>query len=493
MKQVLPRIVVGGLRGGCGKTLVSLGIARALRDRGLRVLPFKKGPDYVDAAWLSRAAGIPCRNLDVQMVGEPGVRRGFLRHAGDGDAIAVVEGARGLFDALDDEGTSSTARLAKLLRSPVVLVVDCTKVTRTVGAMVLGCRKADRTLRLAGVILNRVANPRHEANVRDAVEKIAGLPVLGALPRLEAETLPERHLGLTMPEEHGAAAQATETAARVVTRHVDLERILAIARGAPPLATGRGRAAKAGPPPAGRGVRVAVVRDTAFSFYYPENLEALEAAGAQVVPVSATRDPALPDVDALYVGGGFPETNVESLAANAGFAASVRAAVEDGLPVYAECGGAVWLGRSLRIGTTTHPMTGVLPLDFVFHRRPQGHGYTELEATADNPYFDEGEVVRGHEFHYTALADPPPASLRAGFRVRRGIGFGGAIDGIRHRQVLATYSHLHADGAPRWAPGVVRAAARYASERRDATAGAVGPESRTGGRVFLRVVSSPRA
>jgi cobyrinic acid a,c-diamide synthase len=483
MKYVLPRIVIGGLRGGSGKTFLGIGLSRALRERGLRVHPFKKGPDYVDAAWLSRAAGLPCRNLDVYMLGEAGVVRSFVAHGGGlarrrGDAsgasrgtgvdapaaIAVVEGARGLYDAMDEDGSTSTARLAKLLRSPVLLVVDCTKVTRTVAAMIYGCQKLDRGVKLAGVVLNRIAGARHEANVRDAVERTCGLPVLGALPRIVEGAIPERHLGLTMPDEHGAVEEAVATAAQAVSRYVDLDRVLELARASVLLSGGRpvpAPSVKAAAP----GVRVGVVRDAAFSFYYPENVEALEAAGATIVPVSATKDAVLPDIDALYIGGGFPETNAAALAANTGFHASLRAAVEQGLPVYAECGGAVFLGRSLRLGDATHAMAGVLPLDFVFRKAPQGHGYTLLEATAENPFFDAGALIRGHEFHYTTIAAWPAGGLRAGFRVRRGRGFEGTVDGVCTRNVMAVYSHVHAGGTETWAHGVVRMARRQAGER----------------------------
>ena len=506
MRLALPRVVIGGLGGGCGKTLVAVGAVRALRERGLRVVPFKKGPDFIDAAWLSRAAGIPCRNLDSYLMGEPGVMATVAAHGGgvplrrrphgapagsegpQPGGLAIVEGARGLFDAMDEGGSTSTARLAKLLACPIVLVVDCTKVTRTVAAMVYGCQRLDRRLRIAGVILNRVGNPRHEANVRSAVTAVCGLPVLGALPRMAEAALPERHLGLVMPDEHDAAEDAIATIARVVARHVDLDALAAIARTAATLTA-------PAPPPAepaerasgSRAVTVGVVRDNAFSFYYPENLEALQACGAQLVPVSATKDRALPELDALYIGGGFPETNAGRLEANPGFAASLRAAVEDGLPVYAECGGAVYVGRSLRVGEATWPMAGILPLDFVLHERPQGHGYSLLEATEHNPFFPAGARLRGHEFHYTAVAAWPAGGLPVGFRVQRGRGFDGAGDGVCHKSLMAVYSHVHAAGAPEWAVGIVRRAVAFSDARaaRRAGSGRAAAPAGAGGTALL--------
>lgn len=479
MDVALPRVVIGGLGGGCGKTFVSMGVVRALRDRGRRAVPFKRGPDYVDAAWLARAAGATCRNLDVYLVGEEGVVASLVRHGGGAGGMAVIEGARGLYDSVQDHATTSTAYLARLLGAPVVLVVDCAKVTRTVAAMVYGCRQVDPEVDIAGVVLNRVANARHEANVRDAVGAICGLPVLGAIPRIREMRLPERHLGLTMPEEHGAAEEAVALAADAVARYVDLDALAGIAARAARLALPEHALDSAAERPRRRPVRVGVVRDSAFTFYYPENLEALEACGAEIVEVSATRDAALPGygngggdgiangigIDALYIGGGFPETHAGVLAANRGFAESFRAAVGDGLPVYAECGGAIYAGRTLRIGDAVHEMAGVLPLDFVFHDAPQGHGYTLLEATGDNPFFDEGVLVRGHEFHYTAVAEWPRGVVRAGFRVHRGRGFDGRVDGACRNNLVATYAHVHAGGCREWAAGIVRCATRFAGAR----------------------------
>ena len=490
MRFDVPRLVLAGLGGGCGKTFLAVGVVRALRERGTRVVPFKKGTDYIDAAWLSRAAGIPCRNLDVPLAGEAAVVRSLVDHGAGmpkraGGSVAVIEGARGLFDAMDETGKTSTAPLARLLSSPVVLVVDCTKVTRTVASMVLGCRMTDRRLRLAGVVLNRIGNARHEANIRSAIADLCDLPVLGALPRAAAAAVPERHLGLVMPDEHAAAEESVAATAEVVARHVDLDALLEIAGRAPSLSAPRAPRTPRTP----RTCRVGVVRDSAFSFYYPENLEALEAEGATLVFVDATRDELLPEVDALYIGGGFPETQADRLASRPGFARSLRAAVEDGLPVYAECGGAVYVGRSVRVGDDVRPMAGILPIDFVLHRTPQGHGYVQLEATEENPFFATGSRISGHEFHYTAAAELPPG-LPSGFRVLRGRGFGSGGDGLRYRNLLAVYSHVHASGAPEWAPGIVARAVRFAETRATKRARSVRAPSPTGDDGAARFVRS---
>jgi len=458
-----PRVVIAGLSGGGGKTLVSVGIVAAWRGAGHAVAPFKKGPDYIDAAWLARAAGAPCRNLDLFLMPADAIRRSVVGTGARG-ATAVIEGNRGLFDGADARGTCSTAELAKLVDAPVVLVVDATKATRTVAALVLGCQRLDPTVALRGVILNRVAGARHERVLREAIGEICGLPVLGALPRLVRHPFPERHLGLVPPDEHGALDAAVQEAARLAQDHLDLPGLHGLAAGAPPLACSDDAIAPdRDPPPA---VTVGVFRDAAFQFYYPENLEALARSGARLVELSPLTDTALPDVDALYLGGGFPETLADRLAANAPFRESVRRAADDGLPMYAECGGAVFLGTELVMNGATYPMAGVLAAAFGFGERPQGHGYAEVETVSPNPFFAVGEALRGHEFHYTFLTTPHH-DLRFAFRVRRGHGFDGERDGLCQGNVLASYTHLHALGTRSWAPALVAAARRY---RRDAEA-----------------------
>ncbi len=475
----LPRILIAGLRGGSGKTIVSLGIAAAWQKRGRRVAPFKKGPDYIDAAWLSMAAGRACRNLDLFLTTPETAVRSFITWAPQAD-VAVIEGNRGLYDGMDARGSYSTAELAKLLRVPVVLAVDCTKSTRTVAATVLGCQKLDPGVAIAGVVLNQTAGPRHESVLRSAVEEICGLPVLGGVARLNKQIFPERHLGLVPPEEHGQLAGAIDRVAELAEQHLDLDALWTLAEeaGASDLAehvpgwlgqsaavpqdvrsgaSGASLCSTASHP----SVRIGVLRDAAFGFYYPENLEALAREGGEVIEVSPLRDPELPEVDGLYIGGGFPETLATALAENASFRNSLRRMIERGLPVYAECGGAVYLGETLVFDGQKYPMAGVLPVDFVFHKKMQGHGYAELETVAENPFYPVGKRLRGHEFHYTCIEPPFAKDLTFAFRVRRGYGYDGRRDGLCRGNVLACYTHVHALGTESWAPSVVRAAQRF--------------------------------
>lgn len=456
----VPRILIAGVRGGSGKTLISLALLASWRQQGYRLAPFKKGPDYIDAAWLSLAAGRPCRNLDLFLMSPHAVLDSFTGSAAESD-VAVIEGNRGLYDGVDAQGSYSTAELAKLLGAPVVLSVDCTKATRTVAAVVLGCQQLDPQVPLSGVILNQAAGPRHESVLRDAVESACGLPVVGVIPKIAEPLFPERHLGLVPPQEHGGLDTAIERAAEVAAEHLDLEALHDLAWGAPALeprherpATDRRQETEL--------ARIGVFRDAAFQFYYPENLEALARQGARLIEISPIRDAALPEVDALYIGGGFPETLAPALAENKPFLDSLRRAIEAGLPVYAECGGTVYLGEKLLFEGNEYPMTGALPVVFAFRAKPQGHGYTELETVAQNPFYAIRETVRGHEFHYTYMQSSPEA-LNFAFRVRRGFGFDGQRDGLCLRNVLACYTHVHALGTESWAPALVRAATRFAA------------------------------
>lgn len=448
----LARVIVAGLGGDTGKSLVSLGLARALRQRGMSVAPFKKGPDFIDASLLAAAAGAPARNLDTFMVPEAAVVATAAR-AGSSD-IAVIEGNRGLYDGMDAAGSHSTAELAKLLSAPILLVVDTTKVTRTVAALVVGCRALDPEVPLAGIILNRVATARQERVIRDAIAGATDLPVIGAIPRLRGDDLPSRHLGLVPAAEHPRVEEALERVAAAVVEHVDLAAVLAIAGRAPALPP-----PPPAPPAVAPRVRIGVLRDAAFSFYYPENLEALEAAGAELHDVSPLADDDPGAIDALYAGGGFPEVYAEKLSANSALRRALATRIADGLPVWAECGGLMYLGRELRDPNGNHPMVGALPITVEHTLRPQGHGYVEARVDGDNPFLAPGTELRGHEFHYSKLSATEPA-LPTMMSLARGVGIGGGRDGLRAGNVVASYTHLHALGVPGWASGLVEAAVR---------------------------------
>ena len=470
MKSRYPRLIIAGLKGGSGKTTVSLGLISAWHAIGLSIVPYKKGPDYIDAGWLSSAAVQPCYNLDPFLISKEKILYSFKGHFGKADC-AVIEGNRGLYDGLDSAGTYSTAELAKMLKAPVVLVLDCTKMTRTSAAVLLGIQKFDRKVDIKGVVLNQIAGARHEKIIRETIEKYCRIPVLGAVPKLKENLLSERHMGLTPFQEHTEVEEALASAGDIARHYIDLDSILKIAQGAVPLKTGTGdRKSVAGkmkkttaqPLPPDPIVRIGIIRDSAFQFYYPENFEELEKRGAKLVEISAIKEGELPDIDALYIGGGFPETNAIALARNTAFKKSLRNAVEGGLPVYAECGGLMYLGNALLLANKSYPMSGIFPLTFCLEKKPQAHGYTVVEISAENPFYSKGIVLKGHEFHYSRVIDrETKKGLHLSFLMKRGQGIIDKMDGLCYKNVLATYTHLHALGSPEWADGLVKKAYSY--------------------------------
>ena len=449
----LPRLVIAGLAGDSGKSLVSLGLIRALRRRGLDVAPFKKGPDFIDAAWLAAAAGTPCRNLDTFMMPHDAILSS-LAEGGRDAAVAVVEGNRGLYDGADAGGSHSTAQLAKLLGAPVVLVIDVTKATRTVAAQALGCRMLDPDVRLAGVILNRVGTRRQEKVIREALAVDAGLPVLGAIPKLSDQHLPSRHLGLVTAPEHPELEKTLERVADIVAEHTDIPALLASAGEAAELPAAE--TSSPGTLPR-RDVRIGVLKDRAFSFYYPENLAALETAGAELRTISPLTDDELPDIDGLYAGGGFPEIYAAELSGNRPLREALARRIDQGLPVWAECGGLMYLSRTLVADGTAHEMVGAIPVVVEQTARPQGHGYVRGRPDRANPILDEDTDLCGHEFHYSRLRDGA-GDVPTVIALSRGTGVGGGRDGLRVGQAVAAYTHLHALATPGWAGGLVRAA-----------------------------------
>jgi cobyrinic acid a,c-diamide synthase len=440
-----PRIVVSAPHRSSGKSTVTTGLSAALRARGMNVQPFKKGPDFIDPMWLSAAAGSQCRNLDFFMMGEERIREVFARHAARADC-SLVECNHGLHDGLDLEGSDSSAALARLLDAPVLLVVNAARVGRGIAPLLQGQTGFDPSVRFAGVVLNRVNSSRHEKKIRAALERYCDVPVLGVLPYRREMEIAERHLGLTPLREDPALASRIEELGREVGRHLDLDEILAAAGRAPALETTPEGEERAGTP----SVRIGVATDEAFNFYYPENLEALRRAGAEIVAFSPLRDGALPAVDGLYLGGGFPEFFMEELESNATLRAEIRRAVVEGMPVWAECGGLMYLARSLRWKGTSRPMAGALPCDVEMSERPAGHGYVILEETGKGPGPQAGRTLRGHEFHHSVITGLD-GGVEFAYRTLRGNGVQKGFDGIRVGNCVATYAHLHADGAPFWA------------------------------------------
>lgn len=502
----LPRLCVSALSGGGGKTLLSLGLARAFTGMGAAVKPFKKGPDYIDAAWLSLAAGCPATNLDPYFLPPPRLRALFAhamstaaaaqpgrqgRAGGFAAALGLVEGNRGLFDGLDVAGSCSTAELARILACPILISLDCTKMTRTAAALVRGMLDFEPGLSFCGVVLNQVGSSRHESVLRQALEQYTDLPVLGALPRLAENPLPERHMGIACRGEALAedAGRVLDSLADLARAHLDLAAVLAAARAAPPLtvegpfwpaqearaatevtspqsgSSEPARAAAAGK----SGPRIGYVRDAALWFYYQENLEALSRAGAELIRLSLLDDEGAPwpELDGLYLGGGFPEDSAPELSRSPHLAV-LSGLAKAGAPVYAECGGFMLLARGIEREGKFWPMCGVFPVTACFCPKPQGLGYVRGSVARENPYFPRGLELRGHEFHYSRCRWSGEAPLCA-LDLERGKGMGHIAgrfrDGLTYKRVWAGYTHIFAPAMPCWATNFVGAARRFREER----------------------------
>ena len=458
-----PRLVVAGLSGDSGKTLVSLALVLLARKCGIPVKAFKKGPDYIDAAWLRWASGSPARNLDTFLMGPEKTSQQFLTNS-LAAGLNLVEGNRGLFDGVDAHGTHSTAELAKLLKAPVLLVVNASKVTHTVAALVMGCTALDPDVRIGGVIINHVSGSRHESILRDSIESTCNIPVLGVLPNEDAsKLLPGRHLGLVTPRECSNLDQLEEEILAIIHGRIDAGAILELAESAPPLPLRHGAL---GESTDGRGLKIVYLNDSAFTFYYPENLEALENSGAELCPVSSLTASGLPeDLDALYIGGGFPETHATTISQNVSLLASIRDHALEGLPVYAECGGLMLLAQALHWKGTRFRMAGVLPFEVEVCAKPQGHGYEELAVDYPNPYYPVGTRIRAHEFHYSRIIPEGVHPLTA-CAVQRGTGCFGRRDGILVENVWASYAHVHAAATSEWAQGFLAQARNHQRQKK---------------------------
>ncbi len=455
-------IVIAGLAGGSGKSVVAVGITAALARRGCQVVPFKKGPDYIDAGWLQLAAGRKCYNLDPYLMTQAAIIDSFTRRSARAERI-IVEGNRGLFDGVNADGGYSTADLALTLKLPIVLVVDCTKTTRTVAALVLGCQKFDERLDIRGVILNQIATDRQRLLITEAVEKYTGVAVLGAVPRLKRDIFPMRHLGMVPHQEYGDSGEALSYLAELVENNIDLARLEQLMAPLTDVTAGVGEEGPTVP----SSVKIGILQDAAFQFYYSENLEALERAGARLVYINAMQDERLPDIDGLYIGGGFPETGARELAANTGFRASIKKAADGGLPIYAECGGLIYLGTSIVLDGEEFPLAGVFPVRFAMSKKPQAHGYTTFRVDKANAFYRVGERVKGHEFRYSKILEWRGSDEQLVLHMERGAGFINGRDGLVHNNVLALYTHVHAEGTPEWAGRFVQRCRRQEKEERE--------------------------
>jgi cobyrinic acid a,c-diamide synthase len=494
------RMLISAAHKSSGKTMVSIGLCAALNKRGHAVQPFKKGPDYIDPMWLSLAAGHACRNLDLYLMERDDILATFARHSAE---VNLVEGNKGLYDGLALDGSNSNAALAKLLDLPVFLVIDARGMTRGIAPLILGYQAFDRDIDIAGVILNNLGGSRHEAKLRAVIQHYTDVPVVGAIHHDERLSIVERHLGLMPSNESHVATAKIRQIASAIAEQVDLDMLLALSRKEPlnvphqnPLSNSDGTTSHSTKPPSGQAagylpegeranvqrgkqaireadarksilqfpasvsplprgdkVRIGIARDRAFGFYYADDLDALEAAGAVLVPFDALRDTRLPEVDALYIGGGFPEMCAAELEANSGLRGEIKQAIENGMPVYAECGGLMYLSRGIEYQGRTYQMVGAIPGDVKMHDKPIGRGYVHLKEDETHPWprpNAPAKQIKAHEFHYSSLENLPPDS-RFAYHVERGYGINGKRDGLIIHNLLASYTHLRTIGSCYWA------------------------------------------
>jgi cobyrinic acid a,c-diamide synthase len=442
----LSAIVIAGTHSGVGKTSITLGLIDVLRRRGLTVQPFKVGPDFIDPLHHQHASGRPSRNLDGWMLTPQVNRDRFARATADAD-VAVIEGVMGLFDG--SEGRSdrgSTAEMAKLLGLPVVLVVDASAMARSAAALIHGYSTFDPGLRIAGVILNNIGSQAHAAMIRDAID--GAVPILGALPRAADLVIPERHLGLHLPRE--ARTGYTGRLSALAEQHIDLDALLAAGR------IDRPASGPAPPPARPPSVRLGLARDDAFCFYYADNLELLQQAGAELVEFSPLRDPLPAGLDGLYIGGGYPELHAAELTANTAARHAIRAFADSGGPIYAECGGLMYLADTLQLDDASYPLCGVLPFST---RMPARLTLAYIQIATSGGLFGPGHTARGHLYHHSQITG---LSHAAGYSYRLQTSHGDQADeGYQVGNVLASYAHLHFASHPALAAAFAEACADW--------------------------------
>ena len=447
----MSRIFISAAHKSSGKTTVSIGLCAALRAAGHNVQAFKKGPDYIDPHWLARATGRDCYNLDFYTMSQAEILDTFSLHSQTAD-ISLIEGNKGLYDGLDLDGSNSNAALAKLLKTPVVLVLDARGMTRGIAPLILGYQAFDTQINIRGVILNQLGGSRHEAKLRNVIEHYTDVSVIGAIHKDPRFDIDERHLGLVPSHEDPASAEKINLLSDVIHEQVDLETLLKIAESAPALDARPAIETAA----IDVDVRIGVVHNEASGFYYPDDLHALERAGAQLIDVDTIRDTQLPALDGLIIGGGFPETHMHQLSTNTGMRTSIQQAIENGLPVYAECGGLMYLSRSIAWQGESHPMVGIIPGDIVMEAKPQGRGYVRLSENEACPWPGAPNTeISAHEFHYSRFKNLDK-NARFAYSVKRGTGIDGKNDGYIYKNLLACYTHQRNTASNPWAQRFVQ-------------------------------------
>jgi cobyrinic acid a,c-diamide synthase len=456
----IPRFYISAAHKSSGKTTISIGLCSLLTQQGYVVQPYKKGPDYIDPLWLSSATQRACYNLDYNTMSKNDILSYVQRYSATAD-ISMVEGNMGLYDGVAIDGSNSNAAVAKLTKTPVILVVDAQGVTRGVAPLLQGYQGFDTELNIVGVIFNKVAGARHETKLRQMTETYTDLPVIGAVRRSADLVLTERHLGLQPFNENEQAQQQIETIAHQLVEQVNVEQVLRYANSVEALPSSDNNRDNNSDNKIkiSKSLRIGICKDAAFSFYYPDDLQALEQAGVQLVMINTLTDKHLPYIDGLFIGGGFPEAKMEALSANTMMRTAIATAIENGLPCYAECGGLMYLSQSIIWQNKQREMVGIIPGDAVMHEKPQGRGYVKLRETVKMPWPKDAnhstdKVIAAHEFHYSKLQNTQGKLTEKGafaYSVQRGIGIDGQHDGWLYKNLLASYAHIRDTSKHHWA------------------------------------------
>lgn len=450
----MSRLFISAAHKSSGKTTLSIGICAAFQAKGLTVSPFKKGPDYIDPMWLSRAAKNPCYNLDFYTMQHSEITQ-YITNAESDSHIALIEGNKGLYDGLDLDGANSNAALATLIKTPVVLVINVQGMTRGIAPLILGYQAFQKDINIAGVILNQYRGLRHEQKLKAVIEHYTDVPVVGAVQHDKELEITERHLGLVPGNESKLAEQKIEQIRARINDQVDIDTLLSIASSTTDLQPHSSAPIIVNTTPPT--VRIGIIKDAAFGFYYPDDLASLEKNGAELVTISALSDTELPEIDGLFIGGGFPEEHLQQLSQNQNLRISINNAINNGLPTYAECGGLMYLSRSIKWHNKQQEMVGAIPADCIMHKRPQGRGYVQLCEKPSHPWpksdktgnTEAERIIPAHEFHYSSLINIDK-NLDYVYTVKRGTGITDQQDGLIFKNLLANYTHLRDTSYNHW-------------------------------------------
>lgn len=443
----MSRIFISAAHKSSGKTTVSIGLCAAFKNRGMAIQSFKKGPDYIDPYWLAQATGRDCYNLDFYTMQRDEILS-LMRSKSIDANLTLIEGNKGLYDGLDLDGSNSNAALATLTQTPVILVLNARGMTRGIAPLILGYQAFDKDVQIKGVILNQLGGSRHESKLRNVIEHYTDVHVVGAIQNDRRFDIDERHLGLVPGNEDPFCDKKIQLLADAVNEQVDLDAVLDIAKQAVELNIDDTNAPVI-KPPVKAAIKLGLVRCSAFGFYYPDDLQALKDAGAELIEIDPCEESELPAIDALFIGGGFPETHMQQLQDNVGLRTAIKTAIDNGLPAYAECGGLMYLARSIEWEhdgkTEKCDMVGCIDEDIIMEKRPQGRGYVQLEETENSLWPDpDNKIIYAHEFHYSHFKNtgkPIAKNVKFAYKVLRGTGIDGQSDGYIYKNLLANYTH----------------------------------------------------